>query len=121
MPKIRTLLKYLLWLLGAFVVVVLGVVTWLIWPRSYPKTYLKSAPSHVVRGLAKSANAHRPQTFYVGTIGDPSRLEELDAVLPADFNSVTPENATKWQRLLRDGRLGVTGEVVYDFAAADRL
>lgn len=121
MNTLRRLLKWSLLILGGLLIIVVGLGTWFLWPRSYPKTYLTTAANRVPRGLALTANEHRATPFYVGTIGDPARLAELDAVLPSDFNSVTPENATKWLPLHSNHRLGSTGEPVYDFTAADRL
>lgn len=73
------------------------------------------------RGLAHVANEKHQTTFYVGTIGNPDNLDELRALVPNEFNSITPENALKWVPLLKDGKLGRDGDVAYDFAGADKL
>lgn len=122
--KIISARRVLKWLLGSVAgmgLLVSAVIVYLVWPRAYDKTYVQSSLSRHSEGLAYIANVGRERTFYVGTIGVPERLNELDGLLPREFNSVTPENAMKWPALLRGGRLGRSGEPIYDFSAADRL
>ncbi len=81
-------------------------------PREYPRLYA-AQPVPAPRPLAAQVGG---SGFRVGVAVSEPVLERHADLLRAEFNSVTPENATKWRRLLKDGRLGD-----YDFVQADRI
>jgi len=100
------------WRWGFFVlqIVVLVIVTWFhIQPKEYPKTY-----EGKYRELPKLAELADRRDFFIGaaiTI-EPEELE----LVKGHFNSVTPDNALKWGRLVDHSDL-----VSYDFSEADAL
>lgn len=81
-------------------------------PREYPRTYA-AQPAPATPPLAAQVAG---TGFRVGVAVSEPVLERNAELIRREFNSVTPENATKWRLLLRDGRLGA-----YDFALADRI
>lgn len=68
-----------------------------------------------VRGAAEETPAlHAAWPFRVGAAVDPAGLERYDAILRRHFNSLTAENAMKWESLQpEEGR--------FDFEKADRI
>ena len=81
-------------------------------PREYPRPYA-SQPPPATPPLATQVAA---SGFRIGVAVSEPVLEQNAELIRREFNSVTPENATKWRQLLKDGRLGA-----YDFALADRI
>ncbi len=82
------------------------------YPKDYPRNYLDYGPPAGLT-LAEIAAA---KNFYIGAaIGNASDPRYGDLV-PSEFNSVTPENATKWRQLLVNGKIGE-----YDFTQADAI
>jgi len=99
-----------------FLVIQLGI-GWLAYqryltPKEYPRTYLSDYSSERV-GLGKLASS---RGFFVGTAINKSTNEDYRRLVPSEYNSITPENATKWRRMLVDGRIGE-----YDFSEADAI
>ena len=81
-------------------------------PRSYPRNYLTSTASSSVT-LAEAATA---KDFYIGAAINKSTNPMYEKLVPKEFNSITPENATKWRRMLVNGKIGE-----YDFTEADAI
>lgn len=101
-----------MWAWGLFIlqVIVLVVVTWFhIQPKVYPKTY--EGKYGELLNLAEQADR---RNFYIGAAvtNEPEILE----LAKEHFNSVTPDNALKWGRLVDHKDL-----VSYDFSEADAL
>lgn len=100
------------WSFGLFALqaIVLVIVTWFhIQPKVYPKIYEgKQGDSLNIAELA----SHRD--FFIGAAvsNDPEMLE----LAKEHFNSVTPDNALKWGRLVDNKDL-----LSYDFTEADAL
>jgi endo-1,4-beta-xylanase len=93
-----------------------AVITFIGWhwfsPREYPRSYA-AQPAPALPPLAAQVAG---TGFRVGVAVSEPVLEQNAELIRREFNSVTPENATKWRQLLKDGRLGT-----YDFALADRI
>ena len=98
------------WRLLCMEILALGVFTYVdIQPKDYPKTYLKHS-SERFKGLSEEAAKNN---FHIGT------AVTNDAVILRNakkyFNSITPENALKW------GKLVGNDPHSYDFARADSI
>ena len=100
------------WSFGFFVlqIIALVVVTWFhIQPKVYPKSYVgKYGEMPILAELADRRD------FYIGAAvsNEPEMLE----IAKKHFNSITPDNAFKWGRLVDHKDL-----VSYDFSDADAL
>lgn len=81
-------------------------------PHVYPRIYAAQPPP-ATPPLATQVAA---SGFRIGVAVSEPVLERNAELIRREFNSITPENATKWRQLLKDGRLGT-----YDFALADRI
>ncbi len=101
---------------GGLVVVEIAilVVLYFHWfaPKEFPRNYLNDAQQSS-QTLAEAATA---KGFYIGAaIGNPS-MPSYANLVPKEYNSITPENATKWRQMLVDGKIGE-----YDFTQADAI
>ena len=101
------------WLLLVAEAAVIALIGWH-WfsPRDYPRPYAAQPAPPPCPLAAQVAGSG----FRVGVAVSEPVLKQHPELLRAEFNSVTPENATKWRQLLKGGRLGA-----YDFAPADRI
>lgn len=81
-------------------------------PVEYPRNYLQD-PAPEPGSLAKIA---REKGFYIGAAVNKAENPEYRKLVPLEFNSVTPENYTKWRQLLVNDEIGK-----YDFSKADAI
>ncbi len=81
-------------------------------PKDYPRTYSESLP-RTDFSLGELASS---QAFFLGAAVGKAPDPLLSQLVPQQYNSITPENATKWRQLLVDGEIGK-----YDFSAADAI
>ena len=81
-------------------------------PRAYPRNYLTTA--RLAPGaLAEAATA---RGFHIGAAINKSTTLDYPKLVPQEYKSITPENATKWRRMLVNGKIGE-----YDFTEADAI
>jgi endo-1,4-beta-xylanase len=109
--QLRRIAKILLFAGAGVLVLALAAVAYMVWPRSYPRTYLEAPATADM--AAPLANAAR---FRLGAAVHDTEVDTFVAMAGRNFNSMTPANATKWGNLLVGGKLGK-----YDFTAADAL
>ena len=81
-------------------------------PKDYPRNYLNQ-PADTSTGLGALASS---KNFYLGGAVGNLNNPHLKALVPKEFNSITPENATKFRQLLVNGEIGK-----YDFSHADAI
>lgn len=98
-------------LFAAEILILVGLYVYYLSPREYPRNYLSSAAPTVT--LAEAATA---KDFYIGAAINKSTNPMYAQLVPSQFNSITPENATKWRRMLVDGQIGQ-----YEFTEADAI
>ena len=81
-------------------------------PKDYPRNYLENAAAAelTLGDLARSKN------FHIGAAVAKAPDPTLSQLVPSQYSSITPENATKWRRLLVNGEIGN-----YDFSEADAI
>jgi len=79
-------------------------------PRRFPRNYLTAYPP-LPATLAQTATQNG---FYIGAAINRSANPTYAELVPREFNSIRPENATKWRRMLVNGKIGK-----YDFTEAD--
>lgn len=107
----RRIAKILLFAGAGVLVLALAAVAYMVWPRSYPRTYLQApATADMAAPLASAAR------FWLGAAVHDTEVDTFVAMVGRNFNSMTPANATKWGNLLVGGKLGT-----YDFTTADAL
>jgi endo-1,4-beta-xylanase len=81
-------------------------------PKEYPRNYL----NQIKESSASLGELASSKNFYLGGAVGSTSNPHLAALVPEAFNSITPENATKWRQLLANGEIGK-----YDFSAADAI
>ena len=81
-------------------------------PIEYPRNYLND-PVPESGSLTKIANE---KGFYIGAAVNMADNPEYRKLAPSEFNSITPENYTKWRQLLVNNEIGN-----YDFSKADAI
>ena len=81
-------------------------------PVEYARNYLDDPPPDP-GSLADIANE---KGFYIGAAVNMADNPEYRKLVPSEFNSVTPENYTKWRQLLVNDEIGN-----YDFSKADAI
>jgi endo-1,4-beta-xylanase len=81
-------------------------------PKDYPRNYLDNDPPASLT-LAEAATA---KNFYIGAAVGKASSPLYAEMVPTSYNSITPENATKWRRMLVNGKIGE-----YDFSEADAI
>ena len=80
-------------------------------PREYARTYLESDPP-----TEMLAEAAAKKGFFIGAAVNKSVNPIYAQLVPSQYNPITPENATKWRRLLVNDKIGQ-----YDFKEADAI
>lgn len=101
------------WAAGLFaveVLVLLALYLHFLSPRSYPRTYVDAVVPEALAPAATNAG------FFIGAAVNKSTNPDYAKLVPSQFNSITPENATKWRQMLVDGEIGS-----YDFTEADAI
>jgi len=81
-------------------------------PVEYPRTYLDE-PAPETGSLAEIA---REKSFYIGAAVNMADNPAYRKLVPSEYNSITPENYTKWRQLLANEAIGN-----YDFSKADAI
>jgi len=94
------------------VIVLLVLYFYYLSPRSYARNYL-NAPAPESGALARIAIENG---FFIGAAINKSVNPDYAKLVPREYNSITPENATKWRQMLVKGRIGE-----YDFSEADAI
>jgi endo-1,4-beta-xylanase len=97
---------------GVEVLILLVLYFYYLSPREYPRNYLTQsiAESPTLAELATEKG------FFIGAAINKSSNPAYSRMVPKEYNSITPENATKWRQMLANG---VMGE--YDFTEADAI
>ncbi len=80
--------------------------------KNYSRDYLND-PVPKAGSLVEIANR---KGFFIGAAVNKSDNPVFAQLVPREFNSITPENQTKWRQLLVDGKIGK-----YDFSEADAI
>lgn len=93
---------------------IVGVILYFHWfaPKDYPRNYL-SETNNASLSLGETATA---SDFYIGAAINKATNPLYAQLVPKEFNSITPENATKWRQMLVDNQIGE-----YDFSDADAI
>lgn len=81
-------------------------------PVEYPRNYLQDP----VPESGTLATIAREKGFYIGAAVNMADNPDYRKLVPLEYNSITPENHTKWRRLLVNGEIGH-----YDFSEADAI
>jgi hypothetical protein len=97
---------------AAEVVILLGLYFYYLSPREYPRNYV-TQPSAATQTLGEVASRN---DFFIGAAINKSVNPAYPKLVPKEFNSITPENATKWRQMLVNGKIGE-----YDFTEADAI
>ena len=105
-------LKIVVSLFVAELILLLGLYFYYFSSRNYPRNYLAQSQS-TTETLAEAASR---SNFFFGAAINKSINPMYAKLVPKEFNSVTPENATKWRQLLVEGKIGE-----YDFTEADAI
>ena len=94
-------------------ILILGVLynQWFV-SKDYPRNYLSERASAAIV-LAETATA---KDFYIGAAVVNASNPLYGELVPSAYNSITPENATKFRQLLVNGKIGE-----YDFTKADAI